>query len=112
MDWSYNQTNIINYIRTYLNVISYWKKKYPNFVYELEYENLIKDKNIETKKLFSFCDIGWSENIFNYYKTGKTIRTASIYQVKKPIYKSSINISENYSQYLTFLKEIDELQTN
>ena len=112
MDWSYNQLNIINYIKLYLKTINYWKKKYPNFIYEVEYENLIINKIEETKKLFSFCDISWSENIFNYYKTGKTIRTASIYQVKKPMYNSSINIGENYAQYLNFLKDLDNIDTN
>ncbi len=112
MDWSYSQINIINYIKIYLRTINYWKKKYPNFIHEVEYENLINDKSKETKNLFSFCDLDWSENIFEYYKTGKTIRTASIYQVKKPIYNSSINIGENYAQYLTFLKELDNLNVN
>ncbi len=109
MDWSYSQKNITNYIKIYLKTINYWKKKYPNFIYEVEYENLINNRSKETKKLFSFCDINWSENIFNYYKTGKTIKTASLYQVKKPIYKSSVNISEKYSPYLPFLNEIDNL---
>jgi len=109
MDWSYSPENITNYIKIYLKTINYWKKKYPNFLYEIEYENLINNKNEETKKLFSFCNIDWSEDIFNFYKTGKTIRTASIYQVKKPIYNSSVNISEKYSPYLPFLNEIDDL---
>ena len=31
-------------------------------------------------------------NIFDFYKTGKTIRTASLYQVKKPIYKNYLHL--------------------
>ena len=78
------------------------KFKYTDYIYEINYENLINNRSDETKKLFSFCSLDWSEDIFNYYKTGKTIRTASLYQVKKPMYKSSLNVSKNYTNYLTF----------
>tara|TARA_Y100000590_G_scaffold51625_1_gene54225 strand:+ start:7715 stop:9310 length:1596 start_codon:yes stop_codon:yes gene_type:complete len=109
MDWSYSQKNIIEYVKIYLKVINYWKNKYENFIYEIDYENLINNKILETKKLFNFCNLDWSDDIFNYYKTGKIIRTASLYQVRKPIYKTSVNISKNYLNYLTFLKDLDQL---
>ena len=107
MDWSYSQDNIIGYVKIYNQVIKYWKKKYENFIYEIDYEKIINNKIEETKKLFSFCDLQWSEEIFDFYKTGKTIKTASVYQVKKPIYKSSVNINKNYSKHLNFLKDLD-----
>tara|TARA_Y100000590_G_scaffold202260_1_gene229772 strand:+ start:1807 stop:3402 length:1596 start_codon:yes stop_codon:yes gene_type:complete len=110
MDWSYNQINIIEYVKIYNKTINFWKKKYGNSIYEIDYENLINNKNEETKKLFTFCGLNWSEDIFDFYKTGKTIRTASLYQVKKPIYKSSVNISDNYSNYMNFLNDLDNLK--
>tara|TARA_B100000073_G_scaffold348149_1_gene365360 strand:+ start:1820 stop:3409 length:1590 start_codon:yes stop_codon:yes gene_type:complete len=112
MNWSYNQKNIIDYVKIYLKIMDYWKFKYTDYIYEINYENLINNRSDETKKLFSFCSLDWSEDIFNYYKTGKTIRTASLYQVKKPMYKSSLNVSKNYTNYLTFLNEIDRLKIN
>ena len=108
MDWSYNPNNIVKYVEIYLQVIKFWKTRYKGSIYEIDYEKIINNKNDETKKLFSFCELDWSENIFNFYKTAKSIRTASQYQVKKPIYKSSVNISENYSKYLTFLDKLNK----
>ncbi len=111
MDWSYNPENIIKYVQIYLKTINFWQQKYKDSIYEINYEKLINNRNDETKKLFSFCELEWSEEIFNYYKTGKSIRTASQYQVKKPIYNSSVNISENYSKYLNFLSDINKIDT-
>ncbi len=108
MNWSYSQKNILEFVNIYIEMLGFWKKKYGNSIYELDYENLINNKEEETKKLFSFCELNWSKDIFDFYKTGKTIRTASLYQVKKPIYKSSVNISENYSKYINFLKNLDK----
>ncbi len=109
MDWAYDPEKIMSYVKIYLSMMSYWKKKYNNLIYEIDYEKLISNKSDETKKLFSFCDLDWSEKIFDFYKTGKTIRTASIYQVKKPIYNSSLNINKNFSKYLPFLNKIDSI---
>tara|TARA_Y100001970_G_scaffold275566_1_gene376982 strand:- start:5312 stop:6904 length:1593 start_codon:yes stop_codon:yes gene_type:complete len=109
MNWSYSQNNIIDYVKIYSKMVNYWKQKYGEFIYEIDYEDLINNKIEETKKLFSHCELDWTEDIFDYYKTGKTIRTASLYQVKKPIYKSSVNISDNYLNYLPFLKNLEKL---
>ena len=54
-------------------------------------------KEEETKKLFEFCDLKWDSNVFDFYKTAKTIRTVSINQVKKPIYQSILNSGLNFN---------------
>ena len=107
MDWSYSPKNIMDFIRIYQKTIDFWKLRYNDYIYEIDYEKLISNKEEETKKLFSFCGLEWSEKIFDFYKTGKTIRTASVNQVKMSIYKSSLNSSNNYIDHLKFLKELE-----
>lgn len=110
MDWSYNPQNIMDFIKIYQKTINFWKLRYKDYIYEIDYEKLISNKEEETKKLFSFCELDWSEKIFDFYKTGKTIRTASVNQVKKPIYKSAVNSSDNYINHLKFLKELEKFE--
>ena len=92
-----------------MKTIEFWKNNYGNSIYNLSYESLIQNKTEETKKLFSFCDLEWTEEIFDFYKTGKTIRTASVNQVKKPIYSSAVKSSNNFLNSLDFLKELDKI---
>ena len=110
LDWSYNETNILRYIINYRDVMKYWKKKFGEFIYELKYDDLVKNKHQESKKLFNFCNMKWDENIFDFYKSAKPIRTVSLYQVKKPIYQNSVNSSQNYSNYFDFLNKLDDFQ--
>ena len=88
--------------------MKFWKNKYKNFIYELSYDELVKNKEIETKKLFNFCNLKWDKKIFDFYKNAKTIKTVSINQVKKPIYSNSINSSSNYINYFDFLDHIED----
>jgi len=109
MDWSYNETNILRFVINYKDTMKYWREKYGKSIYEIKYENLVKNKGIETRKLFNFCEIKWDEKVFDFYKKAKTIRTVSINQVKKPIYQSSVNSSDNFKKYVSFLNKLDDL---
>jgi tetratricopeptide (TPR) repeat protein len=100
MNFAYNQKDIANFYKLYFDLINYWKKSYPKEIYTVKYENLIDNRIIETKKLINFCDIEWDENCLSHHKNKSAIKTASVSQARKPIYKSSINLSDNYSQYL------------
>ena len=100
MNFAYNQKDIASFYNLYFDLISYWKELFPNEIYTLKYEKLIKDPEIETKKLINFCDLEWDQNCLRHDKNKSAIKTASISQARKPIYKSSMNLSDNYSKYL------------
>ena len=100
MNFSYNQKDIANFYNLYLELTNYWKKLFPNDIYVAKYENLIKDPEIETRKLIDFCELEWDSNCLRHDKNRSAIKTASVSQARQPIYKSSINTSDNYSKYL------------
>ena len=108
MDWSYSESNIFKFVMNYRDMMSYWKDKYQNEIYEIKYEDLVLNKEEETKKLFHFCDMDWNEKIFDFYKNVKTIRTVSVNQVKKPIYTSSIDSSSNYTKFFQHLNRLED----
>ena len=98
-DWCYSEKNLIQYYKLYSEIISFWKEKIPNFIYEIKYENLIKDSNIEIKKLIKFCDLEWDENCLNFYNNKNSIKTLSVKQARNKIYKTSVNSFDNFSKY-------------
>ena len=79
----------------------------PNCIYNMNYEFLVEDQTEETKKLLSFCDLDWDDNCLDFYKNASPIKSASLYQTRKPIYKSSINQNLKYSSYINFGNEIN-----
>ena len=109
MDWSYNQKNIIDYTKIYIETMNFWRKKFPDFIYELSYESLVSNQKKESEQLIEFCDLKWEEQCLEFYNSATAIHTMSIYQTRKPIYKSSININEKYTEFSDFFKKIDNL---
>ena len=73
-------------------------------IYEINYEKLVSNKEDEIKKLIKFCGLVWDPICLNHHKNKKTpIKTVSISQARKPVYKSSVNSNENYENYLNIM---------
>ena len=102
MNWSYDQKDIANYFNLYKELMSFWNSKYKNSIYNIEYEKLISNKDEEIQKILNFCNLDPDENCFNHHKSKKTpIKTVSVIQARKPIYKNSINKSKFYQKNLS-----------
>ena len=84
----------------------FWKEKFQDHIYDIHYENLINSQEEETRNLLNFCNLEWDENCLNPQKNKKAVATASLAQVRSPIYNSSIKSWKNYSEELKELKEI------
>ena len=107
--WSNNQDDIVKYISNYLDLMKFWEKKLPNFIYNLNYEKLINNKEHEIKEMLNFCELNWEDNCLNFSKKSNPIKTVSINQATKPIYKTSIKNYEKYNSYLDIFNKIANL---
>lgn len=104
--WSYNDKNLVKFIKAYEDLMIFWNNKLPDHIYNLEYENLISNQSTETKKIINFCNLEWDPNCLNFTKNKTAIKTVSISQARKPIYNTSKNLSDKYLDYLDFLKSL------
>ena len=95
-----------NYFNMYRDLMSFWKDQLRDEIYNLTYENLINSKEEEIKKLLKFCDLNWDENCLNPHKNKKPVGTASLAQIRTPIYQSSIDKWKNVDDELNDLKKI------
>ena len=81
----------------------------PNTIYDISYESLTQNPEPEIRKLLSACDLEWQEACLNFEKNTGIVKTASAYQVRQPIYTSSVSLWEHYEAYLKpLLDELDE----
>ena len=91
-NWTNEPEDILNYIKYYNKFVNFWKKCFPNELLELEYEELINQKDPIIKKMINFCGLDWDENCLLFYKNKSPIKTASAFQARQPIYRSSLEI--------------------
>ena len=89
-----------------MNNFTIWKSKFGDRIYDINYEDLITNQETEVKKLLKNCELDWDENCMTFYKNKKSVATASLAQVRSPIYKSSVQKWKNYSSELNELLQI------
>ena len=100
MGWTFNPNNIVKFYNLYSDLMKFWKLNYKDFIYNIDYDKLVIDNKSEIKDLLNHCELEWEDNCLNHHKNKNPITTVSLYQARKPIYKSSLNSSKIYSKYL------------
>ena len=102
LSWPHNLENIFEYYNIYYQVIKNFEKALPNFIYDLQYEKFVSNPENESKKLMKFCDLPWDKKCLEFYKRKDLIsETTSNVQIRKAIYKDSINKYLFYKRFLS-----------
>ena len=103
LNFTYDQNDLVDYYKSYKNLMNFWKSKFPQSIFEVKYENLVSDSEKIIKEIINFNNLEWEEGCLKYHKNKSPIKTMSTAQARKPIYKSSINSFEKFKKYLTIL---------
>jgi len=99
--WAHDLVNIFKYFDNYFQLIEKFKKLYPGFIYDLDFEKFTNEPEMESKKLMKFCDLPWDQKCLEFYKRKDILsKTTSRQQIRKPIYKNTV---DRYLPYKTFL---------
>ena len=87
---SYDQIELGRFFNNYVRLMNHWKNLLPDGSFHtVHYENLVDDIDVEARKIISFCGLEWDENCLEFYNSKRRVRTASVSQVRKPLYNSS-----------------------
>ena len=103
MNFAYDQNEIATFYNIYFELIDFWKNILNDEIYEIKYEDLIENPNLEIKKLIGYCGLDWDENCLKPHKNNSSIKTASINQARKPIYLTSKDTNQYYLKHLKVL---------
>lgn len=103
--YSYDLEELGGYYRTYHRVMEHWKGLFPGFINDLIYEDLIADPETEIRKLLSFVELPWEDGCLEFHKTERPVRTASVHQVRQPIYETSVRRWKKYQKQLSTLAD-------
>jgi len=110
--WAHNLKHIFLYFDIYYKKIENFKKNYPEYLYDLEFENFQKNPETESKKLMKFCELSWDKKCLEFYKRKDLISyTASHKQIRKPIYQVSKDKNLPYKlMFKNYLEKYDWFQ--
>ncbi len=109
--WSYDLKDMGRYYRLYHELMLHWKSILPEgTILDVRYEDMVNDLEGESKRIAQYIGIPWSEKCLEFHKSKSAVRTASLSQVRQPLYETSMNRWRKYEPYLKpLLDEIGDL---
>ena len=101
MAFSFNLEAFAKELRGYFKISKHWSEIIPkDFYKEIWYEDIVLDQEKMTKEIVEFCELEYTPELLEFYKKTKAIKTASVMQARKPIYKDSLQKWKNYEDLL------------
>ena len=105
LGFTYDQKDLVTYYKNYLELMNFWKLNFKETILDIRYENLISNSEEEIKKIIKFCNLEWEEKCLEFHKNKSPIKTMSTAQARMPIYKSSVNSFEKFSNFFQILNK-------
>jgi tetratricopeptide (TPR) repeat protein len=89
----------------YDRLMDHWRRVLPIKMLELRYEDVVADLEGSARRLIAYCGLEWDNRCLRFYETGRRVKTASVEQVHRPIYDSSVGRWRKYERHLAPLRE-------
>jgi tetratricopeptide (TPR) repeat protein len=100
--FAYDLVELGHYYRAYEKLMDHWRRVLPpNFMLEVQYEDVINDFENRARQIVTFCGLEWDAKCLAFHKLERAVLTASATQVRQPIYRSSIGRWREYGEQLS-----------
>jgi tetratricopeptide (TPR) repeat protein len=101
LPYTYDLAELGRYIRAYQVLMDHWRKTLPRGVMlEVQYEEIVDDLSEQARRIIAHCGLQWDNACLEFHRTERVVRTASVVQVRQPIYRSSIGRWRDYEDLL------------
>jgi hypothetical protein len=97
--------DIARYYRTYLELMEHWDAVLPGRVLRVYHEDVVDDLAGNVRRILDFCGLEFEPACVEFYKTERSIRTASSEQVRQPIFREGLDQWRRYEPWLGPLRE-------
>lgn len=104
-EFTYSIEGIARYYRTYLDLMQHWDEVLPGRILRVQHEDVVDDLDGNVRRILDFCDLNFEPACVDFYKTERSVRTASSEQVRQPIFREGLDQWRHYEQWLGPLKD-------
>lgn len=105
--FGHSRENIVTFAKHYDRISAHWRDVMPASRYfEVDYDELVGDPEQAIRKMVSFLGLDWEDGCLHHEKNRKAVRTPSLWQVRQPIYKGSVERWRRYEPWLGVFREL------
>lgn len=107
IDFAYDRSDLLAFYRQYERLMAHWRSVLPTDIFmEVQYEDLVANPEPVTRKMIEFCGLDWDDACLHSERNKRAVRTASVWQARQPVYRTSVARWRNYEPWLGPLREL------
>ncbi|HWJ36570.1 MAG TPA: sulfotransferase [Steroidobacteraceae bacterium] len=103
-EFTYGIEDIARYYRSYVELMAHWDTALPGKILRVQHEDVVTDLEGNVRRLLDFCGLGFEAGCLEFYKTERSVRTASSEQVRQPIFTEGLDQWRHFEPWLGPLK--------
>jgi tetratricopeptide (TPR) repeat protein len=100
MNFTWDLKDLGEYYRLYEDLMAFWHERFPGRITDLDYDTLTENQETETRRLLSACGLEFEDACLRFHENKRAVNTASLDQVRQPIYRGSSQEWRKYEKHL------------
>jgi tetratricopeptide (TPR) repeat protein len=104
-EFTYSLEDIARYYRSYVELMAHWDEVLPGRILRVQHEDVVENLEENVRRILDFCGLDFQQSCLEFYKTERSVRTASSEQVRRPIFKDGLNQWEKFDPWLGELRQ-------
>jgi cytochrome c-type biogenesis protein CcmH/NrfG len=101
LSWALELLDIGHYLRQYQRLMRHWRSLYGADIMDFSYEQLVSEPRPSVERLLAFCGLEWNEGCLEFARSEGAVKTASVWQVREPLYQRSCGRARHYARELS-----------
>jgi len=105
MSYALNLKDIGHYYREYRRLMAHWKSRFADDILDFNYDALVEAPQQQLQRLCEFLQLPWPGHVPTVAARSGAIKTASAWQVREPLYRTSSGRARHYADQLQELRD-------
>jgi tetratricopeptide (TPR) repeat protein len=101
LNFTMDLDDLAHYFRQHGRLMAHWRSVLPaDRLLEVPYEELVTEQERWTRRILEFLELPWDARTLEFHETSRVVTTASAWQVRQKIYKTSVARWRNYEKFI------------
>jgi hypothetical protein len=100
MPYALDLMDIGHYYRQYTRLMAHWKSLYGDDILDVDYDAFVQHPRPTVERLLAFCGLDWADGCLSFHERANAVKTASVWQVRQPLYRHASGRARHYARQL------------
>jgi tetratricopeptide (TPR) repeat protein len=106
-EYGADRGDLVFFFRQYQRLMTHWQQILPtDRLIDVDYEVLVANPEPQARRLIAACGLEWNDACLAPHRNTRTIKTASLWQARQPVYKTSVDRWRRYEPWLGEFRDL------